>query len=137
MAPPQEEEDSEDDTNTAATTVGEVQVEESKQSKANQIIDHWRNRLAEKAKEIYLPENYNGGRPRFNSIDPERAKEYKRLLNYDERSQILKHPQHKPKGGQQRSYLRVLSQGRLWSDKVRYEAIKPLDEDDLKRIVSL
>lgn len=69
------------------------------ESKANKVIEHWRNRLAEKAKEIYLPEDYNGGRPRLNSTDPERVKGYERLLKYDERSQILKHRQMRPKGG--------------------------------------
>ena len=106
-------------------------------SKANQIIEHWRNRLAEKAKEIYLPEDFNGGRPRLNSTDPERAKGYERLMKYEERCQILKHPQRKPKAGKQREYLRVNSVRRLWSDKQRFEDVKPLDEDDLKRIISL
>ncbi len=39
-----------------------------KVSKANQMIEHWRQRIAEKEKEIYMPEDYNGGRPRFSSI---------------------------------------------------------------------
>ena len=93
--------------------------------------------MQEKAREIYLPEDYNGGRPRFSSTDPERAKGYERLMRYEERSQILKHPLRKPKGGKQREHLRVNSQGRLWSDKKRYEDIKPLEEEDVKKMISL
>jgi len=58
-----------------------------------------------------MPEDYNGGRPRFNSIaTSDRRRIFERVLNLDERQQIRQHPQLKPKEGKPKEYHRVRSQ---------------------------
>ena len=107
-------------------------------SKANQLIEHWRQRISEKEKEIYMPEEYNGGRPRFNSIvTSDRRRIFERVLNLEERQQIRLHPQLKPKEGKPKEYHRVRSQERLWSDNRRFDDVKPLDEDDIKKMIDM
>jgi|LauGreDrversion4_2_1035121.scaffolds.fasta_scaffold280281_1 hypothetical protein len=40
-----------------------------------------------------MPENYNGGRPRFNSIaTSDRRRIYDRVLTYEEKALIIQHP---------------------------------------------
>jgi hypothetical protein len=95
------------------------------------VIEHWRKRVAEIEKQYYIPEDYNRGRPRNKSIDPERTKTWQHLLTYDERKTIIKHPQLHPKGGKQKNYLRVRSQGRLWSDQVRFKEMTPLTIEEV------
>ena len=80
-----------------------------KKSKASQVIEHWRKKIAEKEKEFFIADGFNGGRPRSHSFEPERSNDYTRLLTYQEKDTIIPHPQLRPKEGKQREYLRVRS----------------------------
>ena len=54
--------------------------------------------------------NYNGGRPRYNSIEPERIKSWKRLLTYDEKDLLVRtHPETTPKDGKPNKKLSIKS----------------------------
>ena len=67
-------------------------------------------------------------------IASEDARRTVRLLNMQERSEILEHPLRNQKAKKPKQYMRMNSQTALWSDVKNFNDLKPMDEFDLRAL---
>ncbi|CDW77938.1 serine threonine protein kinase [Stylonychia lemnae] len=122
----EEEEKEEQDEENENETEKQESTAEQQASKAIKVIGEMRNKLIQADKQYFIAPK------RRNVSELTRSKE--KLLTSDEKMNIQEHPLKNQQNRKPKEYLRMNSQTHLWSDMVKFNEYKPMDDIDVKAI---